>query len=45
MHDGLSFTVVEAIQRHGGQACTVTDKYNQLSAPQQRQLLTFLNSL
>lgn len=45
MHDGLSFTVAEAIQRHGGQASAVTRTYTQLSAAQRRQLLAFLDSL
>jgi len=45
MHDGLSFTIAEAIQRHGGQARDVTGKYDQLPALQRRQLLAFLGSL
>lgn len=45
MHDGLSFTLQESIQRHGGQARRVTTAYNQLSAEQQRLVLAFLNSL
>jgi CxxC motif-containing protein (DUF1111 family) len=45
MHDGLSFTVAEAIQRHGGQASAVTRTYTQLSAAQRRQLQAFLDSL
>lgn len=45
MHDGLSFTKQEAIQRHAGQAATVTAAYNLLSTAQKNQLLAFLASL
>ena len=45
MHDGLSFTKDEAIARHGGQAATVRQKYDALSAGQKRLLLKFLDSL
>ena len=45
MHDGLSFTLPEAIKRHAGQAANVTKKYNALSAAEKSQLITFLNSL
>jgi CxxC motif-containing protein (DUF1111 family) len=45
MHDGLSFTAQEAIQRHAGQATGVTNSYKALSPTQQAQLLKFLNSL
>lgn len=45
MHDGLSFTLTEAITRHAGQAASVTRKYASLSAAQKAQVLAFLNSL
>ena len=45
MHDGLSFTKQDAIQRHGGQATGVTSNYNALSAAEKTQLLAFLDSL
>ncbi|MEO5862895.1 MAG: di-heme oxidoredictase family protein [Burkholderiales bacterium] len=45
MHDGLSFTKQEAIQRHGGQATSVTNRYKALSNAEKIQLLAFLNSL
>jgi CxxC motif-containing protein (DUF1111 family) len=45
MHDGLSFTNQDAIQRHTGQAASVTRSYNALSAAQKTQLLAFLDSL
>jgi CxxC motif-containing protein (DUF1111 family) len=45
MHDGLSFTKQEAIARHTGQAESVTQKYDALSAADQQKLLTFLDSL
>lgn len=45
MHDGLSFTLQEAILRHSGQAAQVTGRYRQLSANERNQLIAFLNSL
>jgi CxxC motif-containing protein (DUF1111 family) len=45
MHDGLSLTKQDAIQRHAGQAADVTKKYNALSDAEKNQLLAFLNSL
>ena len=45
MHDGLTSTRQEAIQRHAGQAAAVTARFNALSAAQQSQLLAFLDSL
>lgn len=45
MHDGLSFTKQEAIQRHGGQATSVTNSYNALSDAERNQLMAFLDSL
>jgi CxxC motif-containing protein (DUF1111 family) len=45
MHDGLSFTKQDAIQRHAGQAAEVTKNYNALSEAQKNQLLAFLDSL
>jgi len=45
MHDGLSFTKQDAIQRHGGQASGVTNNYNALSPEEKAQLLAFLDSL
>jgi hypothetical protein len=45
MHDGLSFTVREAIRRHAGQAAEVTRRFNGLSERDKRKLTAFLNSL
>jgi CxxC motif-containing protein (DUF1111 family) len=45
MHDGLSFTIEEAIQRHSGQAARVTDAYNELTERQKGELVAFLESL
>lgn len=45
MHDGLSFSLEDAITRHGGQAKGVVQQYNQLSPTQKSQLNSFLNSL
>ncbi len=39
MHDGLSFTKQEAIQRHQGQAAGVTKAYNALPPEQKAQVL------
>ena len=45
MHDGLSSTKEEAIQRHQGQAARVTAAFSALSPREQAQLLEFLDSL
>jgi CxxC motif-containing protein (DUF1111 family) len=45
MHDGLSFTADDAIQRHGGQAAAVRDAFNALNDFQKAQIVDFLNSL
>jgi CxxC motif-containing protein (DUF1111 family) len=45
MHDGLSLTKQDAIQRHAGQAADVTRNYNALSDAEKSQLLAFLDSL
>lgn len=45
MHDGLSMTKRDAIQRHAGQAADVTNKFNALSDAEKNQLVAFLNSL
>jgi CxxC motif-containing protein (DUF1111 family) len=45
MHDGLSFTFEEAIQRHAGQASAVTAAYRQLSDTEKAQIRAFLNTL
>jgi CxxC motif-containing protein (DUF1111 family) len=45
MHDGLSLTKEDAIQRHGGQAGGVTRRYHALSSAEKQQLLEFLDSL
>jgi len=45
LHDGLSFTKQEAIQRHEGQAAPATASYNALTDEQQGHVLEFLNSL
>ncbi len=45
MHDGLSFTLQEAIMRHAGQATGVTNRYSQLSVSDNEKLLAFLHSL
>jgi CxxC motif-containing protein (DUF1111 family) len=45
MHDGLSFTKQEAIERHAGQATAVTQAYQALSEAQRAALLRFLDSL
>lgn len=45
MHDGLSATRENAIQRHSGEASSVTRAYRQLSGRQKSALLAFINSL
>jgi CxxC motif-containing protein (DUF1111 family) len=45
MHDGLTFTEREAIERHGGQAADVTAAYQALSDADKELLRTFLDSL
>ena len=45
MHDGLSFTKQEAIQRHAGQAANVTRAFNLLTDSQKAQIMAFLDSL
>jgi CxxC motif-containing protein (DUF1111 family) len=45
MHDGLSFTKEEAIQRHRGQAESVRQRFDVLPAAQKAQLMRFLESL
>jgi len=45
MHDGLSFTREDAIRRHGGQAVSVRNAFNALTAAQKAALVAFLDSL
>ena len=45
MHDGLSFTKNDAIQRHAGQAADVTAAFNALNDAQKAQIMAFLDSL
>jgi CxxC motif-containing protein (DUF1111 family) len=45
MHDGLSFTLQEAIERHQGQATSVSNAYGALSDADKDLLLKFLDSL
>jgi CxxC motif-containing protein (DUF1111 family) len=45
MHDGLSFTKQEAVQRHAGQAAAARTAFNALTPAQQSALFAFLDSL
>ena len=45
MHDGLTFTKEEAVRRHGGQAVTVRQAFDALSAADKAALMAFLDSL
>ncbi|HZJ54658.1 MAG TPA: di-heme oxidoredictase family protein [Myxococcaceae bacterium] len=45
MHDGLSFTLREAISRHQGEASRARSAFDALPPESQEQLLTFLRSL
>jgi CxxC motif-containing protein (DUF1111 family) len=45
MHDGESVRLGDAISRHNGEARKVTEKFNRLTPAEQKDLLSFLNSL
>src|SRR4029453_13034540 len=45
MHDGLSFTKQEAIQRHANQGAGARDLYNALTDQRRNPVLRFLYSL
>jgi CxxC motif-containing protein (DUF1111 family) len=45
MHDNLSLTLTDAIERHAGEASQVVLGFNSLSSVQKQQLITFLKSL
>ena len=45
LHDGRAPTIVDAIRDHDGEGAVARDRFNDLNATQQRQLLEFLNSL
>jgi CxxC motif-containing protein (DUF1111 family) len=45
MHDSLSFSLTDAIQRHGGQAATARANFNSLSNGNRNRVLSFLLSL
>jgi CxxC motif-containing protein (DUF1111 family) len=45
MHDGLSSTKYEAIERHAGQAANVTAAFNLLSTDEKNWIYAFLDSL
>ena len=45
MHDGLTVTVSEAIQRHAGQATTARNNFNALSAASRSDVIAFVLSL
>ena len=45
MHDGLSFTTRDAVERHAGQASPVIGRYNALSEAQKQLIFAFLDSL
>lgn len=45
MHDGLSLTLGNAIQRHQGQALSARKAFHQLTSDQQAKVLAFLRSL
>jgi CxxC motif-containing protein (DUF1111 family) len=45
MHDGLSETVPEAIQRHGGEAAVIRDRFFSLTPSDQAALVAFVMSL
>ena len=45
MHDGESLTVNDAILRHGGQALTIRNNYNNLSTASKQAVIAFVLSL
>jgi CxxC motif-containing protein (DUF1111 family) len=45
MHDGQSLTILDAINRHAGQASSSVGSFNALSAADNSSLFVFLNSL
>jgi CxxC motif-containing protein (DUF1111 family) len=45
MHDGLSFNLNDAIQRHGNQADSARDAFNALSSSNRSKVIEFLLSL
>jgi CxxC motif-containing protein (DUF1111 family) len=45
MHDGDSVRLGDAIARHKGEASEVTEKFRRLTPTEQKDLLSFLNSL
>ena len=45
MHDGLSQTLADAIQRHGNQAAAARNAFNALGPAGRVRLMAFLNSL
>lgn len=45
MHDGLSFTLGEAIARHAGQAADSASQFSALAATDKANVMAFLNSL
>jgi len=45
MHDGLTLTPLDAIQRHGGQAAFAVTNFNARTPTEQAQILAFLNTL
>lgn len=45
MHDGLSETIPEAIQRHGGEGSAARARFFALSAPEQAALVAFVAGL
>jgi CxxC motif-containing protein (DUF1111 family) len=45
MHDGDSVRLRDAIDRHKAEASEVTQKFHRLTPTEQKDLLSFLNSL
>jgi CxxC motif-containing protein (DUF1111 family) len=45
LHDGRAPTIADAITEHDGEGAASRDRFNKLSAAQQKQLIDFLNCL
>jgi CxxC motif-containing protein (DUF1111 family) len=45
MHDGESATIEEAVQRHGGEAAMVRERFMRLSPTQRAAIVSFVSAL
>ncbi|MEJ0029003.1 MAG: di-heme oxidoredictase family protein [Bacteroidota bacterium] len=45
LHDGRATSIEQAIEFHGGEASTASEKFSQLNAQEKQSLIRFLESL